>query len=192
MKNKTYYTIIGYVKADLVWDIVFGDFDREVVDQELDDLNYNRDFDPNSYSKHRIISTGSSQKEIESKVKELNEKEATKGEKDRLKKLIKANKPAPVKYDVTIRAVEWFDKQNGNSYFSAVGWINGVQLVALPMQYGYGEHYADQVLRALSKLKLIPLDYPETWRGDLLKKGIKIDQSITRGCKKRDVENFTS
>ena len=47
--------------------------------------------------------------------------------------------------NVTIIAKEWFDKVNGNSYFSAISTISfsdgTKQEVKTPFQYGYGEHY---------------------------------------------------
>jgi hypothetical protein len=40
-----------------------------------------------------------------------------------------------------IEAREWFDKVNGNSYFSARVWIDGQVAGVLPFQYGYGNQY---------------------------------------------------
>jgi hypothetical protein len=49
---------------------------------------------------------------------------------------------------------EWFDKVNGNSYFSARIWINGGQVAILPFQYGYGDQFIYEAQR-----KLIDLGY---------------------------------
>lgn len=35
----------------------------------------------------------------------------------------------------------WFDKINGNTYFSNRIWINGRVIYEMPMQYGYEEMY---------------------------------------------------
>jgi hypothetical protein len=61
---------------------------------------------------------------------------------------------------IDIQAKEWFDKVNGNSYFSAITTINygmedAVQ-IKLPFQYGYGDHYQDMAFDALEKAELIP------------------------------------
>ncbi len=40
-----------------------------------------------------------------------------------------------------IEAREWFDKVNGNSYFSARVWIDGEVVGVLPFQYGYGNQF---------------------------------------------------
>ena len=42
-----------------------------------------------------------------------------------------------------IDAKEWFDKANGNSYFSARIYADGEHIATLPFQYGYGNHYID-------------------------------------------------
>lgn len=40
-----------------------------------------------------------------------------------------------------IEGREWFDKVNGNSYFSARIWVDGEIVGVLPFQYGYGDQY---------------------------------------------------
>lgn len=51
---------------------------------------------------------------------------------------------------------EWFDKVNGNSYFSARIWINGGQVAILPFQYGYGEQFLYEAHRKLIELGYLP------------------------------------
>lgn len=50
---------------------------------------------------------------------------------------------------LNIEAREWFDKQNGNSYFSARIWIDGEIVHVLPFQYGYGDHFVSMAERWL-------------------------------------------
>lgn len=54
---------------------------------------------------------------------------------------------------IDINAREWFDKINGNSYFSAQIVINygmdSQRTYFLPFQYGYGEHYIHQAFNLL-------------------------------------------
>lgn len=56
---------------------------------------------------------------------------------------------------IDINAKEWFDKANGNSYFSARITLNfGMKTqkdIAMPFQYGYGDHYIDMANDALDK-----------------------------------------
>lgn len=55
-----------------------------------------------------------------------------------------------------ITGYEWFDKTNGNSYFSCrIEQITkeGTKLIAkLPFQYGYGEHYRQQAYKQLVEM----------------------------------------
>ena len=43
----------------------------------------------------------------------------------------------------------WFDKVNGNTYFSNRIWINGKVTYEMPMQYGYEEMYLHEAIRYL-------------------------------------------
>ena len=56
---------------------------------------------------------------------------------------------------IDVNAKEWFDKINGNSYFSMnitvnFGKKNEVSFY-VPMQYGYGSHYMHQAFKAIKK-----------------------------------------
>jgi len=56
---------------------------------------------------------------------------------------------------IDVQAKEWFDKVNGNSYFSATVTINyglpSVITIELPFQYGYGDHYKEMAFEAIKK-----------------------------------------
>ena len=56
---------------------------------------------------------------------------------------------------IDVYAKEWFDKTNGNSYFSAEIIINfrlkNSKTISLPFQYGYGDHYRDMAFEAVKK-----------------------------------------
>ena len=55
-----------------------------------------------------------------------------------------------------IEAREWFDKVNGNSYFSARIWVDGSQIAILPFQYGYGSQFEYEAQKKLLELGYIP------------------------------------
>ncbi len=57
--------------------------------------------------------------------------------------------------EIKIEAKEWFDKVNGNSYFSARIYINDKKVGVLPRQYGYGDHYIDMSAQYLDEQGLI-------------------------------------
>jgi len=75
---------------------------------------------------------------------------------------------------IDINAKEWFDKANGNSYFSAeviLDYGTKKQITySLPFQYGYGEHYIDMANQFLIKEGIIKGkrhkngSYPPLWQ----------------------------
>lgn len=56
---------------------------------------------------------------------------------------------------IAIHAREWFDRINGNSYFSATIQVDGELVASLPFQYGYGDHYIDMACALLHKKQII-------------------------------------
>ena len=97
---------------------------------------------------------------------------------------------------IDIQAKEWFDKVNGNSYFSARIFLNyGMQDATdcfLPFQYGYGSHYIDMASKELEKLGYIA---PEHYNNGSIQalwayckdNGIILRTSKKEGCKKREL-----
>lgn len=55
-----------------------------------------------------------------------------------------------------IEGREWYDKVNGNSYFSARIWVDGGQVAILTFQYGYGDQYLYEAQRKLAELGYLP------------------------------------
>ena len=62
---------------------------------------------------------------------------------------------AKIKRSLFIEGREWFDKVNGNSYFSARIWVDGGQVAILTFQYGYGDQYLYEAQRKLVELGYI-------------------------------------
>lgn len=54
--------------------------------------------------------------------------------------------------NLTIIGRRWFDRINGNTYFSAVALVNGVQVAEIPFEYGYGNQYEDSMFNLLYKM----------------------------------------
>lgn len=55
-----------------------------------------------------------------------------------------------------IEGREWFDKINGNSYFSARIWVDGEVVGVLPFQYGYGSQYEYEAQKWLLREEYLP------------------------------------
>lgn len=58
--------------------------------------------------------------------------------------------------NITILGRRWFDRINGNTYFSSVGLINGNEVAEIPFEYGYGNQYVDSMFNLLFKLGYCP------------------------------------
>jgi hypothetical protein len=84
-----------------------------------------------------------------------------------------------------INAREWFDKVNGNSYFSAEITINAGQesqrKYFLPFQYGYGDHYKYQAFELLQDKCEISDNINHLWQ-------LKDTQTIVRANKIRTLK----
>lgn len=59
-----------------------------------------------------------------------------------------------VKKGDTIQIIgkRWFDKINGNTYFSAVGYVNNVEVVRIGFEYGYDNHFAYRIFEEMIKV----------------------------------------
>lgn len=96
---------------------------------------------------------------------------------------------------IDIQAKEWFDKVNGNSYFSARVTLNfGMKdetTIYLPFQYGYGSQYEQQAREELRKLNIFtPTD---KWQGLgewCREAGVILRRTKEDKCLKREVKEF--
>ena len=97
---------------------------------------------------------------------------------------------------IDINAKEWFDRINGNSYFSASICVNfgmpDQTSTFLPFQYGYGSHYVDMAAKELDKLGYITLEKYNNGGSERLWQycnthKIILRQSKQENCKKRDL-----
>jgi hypothetical protein len=92
---------------------------------------------------------------------------------------------------IDINCKEWFDKVNGNSYFSGSVTVNygmdDAKSFDIPFQYGYGDCYEYTGFDVLEKNGIIKRDHPhDTWRF-CNENGIIKRSSIQRNCKKREL-----
>lgn len=69
-------------------------------------------------------------------------------------KTLKVKKIRPIKKgsNVTIIGRRWFDKINGNTYFSAKGYVNNELVIDIPFEYGYDDMYRQRTFEELIKL----------------------------------------
>ena len=57
---------------------------------------------------------------------------------------------------ITVIGRRWFDRINGNTYFSAVGLVDGKEVVSIPFEYGYDNHFEDRIFQELEKGGYLP------------------------------------
>lgn len=122
--------------------------------------------------------------------------------KKRLNELFEANQINPLNtvQTIDIQAYSWFDKVNGNSYFSAVVTVNcGLnteKTIKLPFQYGYGDHYRYEAFKALQDNNLIhgvkkyDNESDEGLYNFCQRNKITVRSSKQENCKKADLKNI--
>jgi hypothetical protein len=67
-------------------------------------------------------------------------------------------KARKIKFIVHVK--EWFDKANGNSYFSArITKTNNSDTLTVPFAYGYGDHSRFVAIEAMAGAGWIPAKY---------------------------------
>lgn len=93
---------------------------------------------------------------------------------------------------IDINAKEWFDKVNGNSYFSGTITLNygmkSAKCFDMPFQYGYGDHYVDMAGELLEKQKQLPFAIASRRLWQYCKDNkIILRTSKQENCKKREL-----
>lgn len=84
-----------------------------------------------------------------------------------------------------IESKEWFDRVNGNSYFSSRIEIDGKLVAILPFQYGYGSHSENVAAKKLHELGFNDKNYsyPSFFRDD----DVVVNIAMHDKCLKREV-----
>ena len=103
---------------------------------------------------------------------------------------------------IDVNAKEWFDKANGNSYFSGTITLNfgldredndiEYKRFDMPFQYGYGDHYVDMANQQLIKEGIFNVKRHENGSYGHLRiyceeNDIILRTNIQTGCKKREL-----
>jgi hypothetical protein len=100
---------------------------------------------------------------------------------------------------IDIKALSWFDKVNGNSYFAAIVTIDygtpNEKEIKLPFQYGYGDQYEYEAGNALDESGIITLEKYQNGSKQSLWRYCEENEIILRknkrtGCKKSELKNI--
>ena len=93
---------------------------------------------------------------------------------------------------IDINAKEWFDKANGNSYFSAVITLDfgtpEVKTINMPFQYGYGDSYIDEAKKVLTEHNYISSNYGQALWRYCDENDIMLTTHKCENCLKRDLK----
>lgn len=93
---------------------------------------------------------------------------------------------------VEVHAKEWFDKVNGNSYYSGKVFVNtGLKNAfsfSMQFDYGYGDYYLQKAAELLLQHNITSLNIRNWSQMQSLK--VCIMNSIDKGCLKREVKSY--
>ena len=93
---------------------------------------------------------------------------------------------------INLQGKEWFDKVNGNSYWSARATLtdsnHNTHTLPIEYQYGYGSFYIQRATEILRELRYLD-EQGEGYRSGYWSSGRRVvwSESIQTGCKKRDM-----
>tara|TARA_R110001592_G_scaffold256138_1_gene519849 strand:+ start:277 stop:594 length:318 start_codon:yes stop_codon:yes gene_type:complete len=91
---------------------------------------------------------------------------------------------------ININCKEWFDKINGNSYFSGTITINDKETFLIPFTYGYGSYYEQEAKAILTQFNKISVDYSSSlWRYCSLN-NIELISNLKENCLKRELKEI--
>jgi hypothetical protein len=103
---------------------------------------------------------------------------------------------------IDIKALEWFDKVNGNSYFAGSATVNyglkNERTVTMCFQYGYGDHYKSMAFAELEQAGIIvDREHYQNGSGEGIWQYCDRHKIILRtekyeNCKKRELMQFTA
>ena len=94
---------------------------------------------------------------------------------------------------IDVNAKEWFDRINGNSYFSGTVTVNfgmkDQKEFVMPAQYGYEDQYLHEAKCRLVEHNVISSDWTRALWSYCKENGIILRYNKQTGCLKREVWN---
>tara|TARA_R110002051_G_scaffold281919_2_gene343644 strand:- start:858 stop:1205 length:348 start_codon:yes stop_codon:yes gene_type:complete len=91
---------------------------------------------------------------------------------------------------ININCKEWFDKINGNSYFSGTITINDKETFLIPFTYGYGSQYEHEAKAILTQFNKISCNYSLRLYSYCKENNIEFISNIKENCKKRELKEI--
>tara|TARA_R100000951_G_scaffold97743_1_gene87463 strand:+ start:71 stop:397 length:327 start_codon:yes stop_codon:yes gene_type:complete len=95
---------------------------------------------------------------------------------------------------IDIQTKSWFDKVNGNSYFSGTITLNHgtetEETFLMPFQYGYGNQYEQEAKSILTEFNKISANWDLSLFSYCKQNNIKLNSSIKTNCKKKELKEI--
>lgn len=105
----------------------------------------------------------------------------------KIKSILKVANEVP--RSIFIEGRRWFDRVNGNTYFSSQIFFDGELVHEIPFQYGYSDHYADMSFKWIveNNPQLPQAQEMESYHRYADRTGIKINTSVVDVPRKKDL-----
>ena len=95
---------------------------------------------------------------------------------------------------IDINAKHWFDKRNGNSYFSGTITLNyamkNEETFLMPFQYGYGKSYEQEAKRTLTQFNKISPNYGQNLRLYCEENNIILRKNFRENCLLKELKQI--
>lgn len=94
---------------------------------------------------------------------------------------------------IVVFGKRWFDKINGNTYFSVDTYVNGQHVGRINYEYGYGDQYLQSATQMLAAKGYLPgiqrnsFGGLETLQRYAQRKKIRLAYDVADVCRKRDL-----
>lgn len=85
---------------------------------------------------------------------------------------------------ITVIGKRWFDKVNGNTYCSSRVYFDGVEVLRVPWEYGYGSYYMQKATEVLRDKKMLTLKKGESLWMFCERKKIALNDQVFDGLKR--------
>ena len=95
---------------------------------------------------------------------------------------------------ISINSKEWFDKVNGNSYFSGTVTLDHgtetEETFLMPFQYGYGSQHEQEAKSILTQFNKISSNWNQSLYSYCKENNIKFCSSIQTECKQKELKEI--
>jgi hypothetical protein len=87
---------------------------------------------------------------------------------------------------------KWFERTNGNTYFSAIALHNGSEVARIDFEYGYGDQWLYEITKAIQSQAIDARQDQQPWQyiDTLESQGIAVFTSCEDVKRKKDLKFY--